>query len=89
MKGLMLYDTPCQPEWTLRVDGVWVEFSLAQEGIQVNIHTFHAMVGSHKCSWETTVTSHWTPGISVVKETSLLTSSPSIQRQTPFQGSKK
>ena len=37
----MLCDTPCKaPSQELKVDGILVEFSRAQEGIQVSAHIF-------------------------------------------------
>ena len=41
----MLYDTPCD-SWMrkLKVDGAWMEFSLAGEGTKVSMHTLHALL---------------------------------------------
>ena len=36
MRGLMLRDTPCKPEQELLVDGVWMEFSLANKGTKAS-----------------------------------------------------
>ena len=41
----MLHDEQCSRNWTLEVDGVQVNFSLASKGTKVNIHAFHAFPG--------------------------------------------
>ena len=41
----MLRDTPCKPDQKLRVDGDWMEFSLAPEGTKVSPRTFHKTLG--------------------------------------------
>ena len=42
----MLRDTPCKPEQTIWVDGVWVEFSLAHTGeIQASKYFFPQCLG--------------------------------------------
>ena len=41
----MLHDTPCNWEETMAVDGVQVEFSLANEGTRVSTHAPHAFLG--------------------------------------------
>ena len=89
MRGLMLCDTPCGKFCgTFNIDGDLVDFSCAHDKIQVSTHTFRIILGSHGNSWETMVTSR-TQGISAVMETSSLTPSPSFQRRTPHQDSKK
>ena len=68
----MLYDTPCvKYEIDLRVDGVYVEFSLASEGTKVCMYAIHALLGLIPTSWETTVTSR-TLDIFAFRETSFV-----------------
>ena len=74
MRGLMLHDTPCKANEILWVDGSQVGFSLGHEGTQVSAHTFHAMLGSHRNSWEIMAISR-ALGISASRETSSLTGS--------------
>ena len=69
----MLRDTPCKTDVILWVDGNPVGFSLAREGTQVSAHTFHAMLGSHRNSWEIMAISRIL-GISASREISSLTS---------------
>ena len=40
----MLHDTPCKRETFLWIDGVEVEFSLANEGTKVSLHVFRALL---------------------------------------------
>ena len=82
----MLRNTPCEPEHTLHVDGVWMQFFLDSEGAKVSMYNSCTLLESHENSWETMVTLR-TPGASAAKETSLLTSNPLLQRWTSPQGS--
>ena len=86
----MLCNTPCKTYYrTLRIDGVWMEFSLADQGAKVCMyHVFHTIFGFDGNSWGTMVTSR-ALGTSAVREMSLLTSSPSFQRWTSLRTSRK
>jgi len=57
-----------------KIDGVSGNFWAAPDGIQVSTHTFHTVFEPYKDSWGTMVTLR-TPMNSLVKETSLMTSS--------------
>ena len=41
----MLHDTPCNGGQKVRVDGAWMEFSLASEGTKVSMHILHTLLG--------------------------------------------
>ena len=84
----MLRATPCKPGPILCVDGVWLNVYLAHEGAKVSAYNFRTLLESHEDSWGTMVTLR-TLGASVAKETSLLTSSPLLQRWSSPQGSTK
>ena len=55
----MLDDAPCKHKKSLKVDGLWVGFSLASEGTKVSmpVHALHALLGLKPNSWETMVIS--------------------------------
>jgi len=65
-----------------------MKFLLVPDGATVSMHTFRKLFHSHENSWGTMATSQ-TPGAFAAKETSLLTSSPFLQRQTLPRGNMK
>jgi len=75
----MLCDTPCEPEYTLYVDEVWMKIFRDREGAEVSMYNSCTLLESHENSWETMVTLR-TPGASAGRETSLLTLSSLLQR---------
>ena len=83
----MLCDTPCEPEHTLYVDGDGMKFFLDREGAKASMYNSCTLLGPHENSWGTMVTLR--PGASIAQETSLLTSSPLLQRWTSPQGGTK
>ena len=41
----MLHDAPCKHDESLKVDGLWMKFSLASEETKVSTHALHAFLG--------------------------------------------
>ena len=77
-----------QDSYELLVDGIPMKLLYAPNGIKVSTHTFDTLVKSYKNSWETMVALQ-SLRASAAKETSLLTPSHFLQRQTSPQGSTK
>ena len=70
----MLLDRKAQGICEVDVDGVFMKFSKAPEGINVSKHIFYTLLESYENSWGTMVALQ-TARTSAAKETYLLTSS--------------